>query len=603
MRKNIQKFAAFLKVAWKVSPKFFFTVAFGSLMGLAQVLVNVTLPKYLVDELTGGKNTEILLLWGGAIVAANLLFAFFNNLVKRSMAVQSSYVNDKMQQALGEKLMNVSFSCLENPYYLDLKERATFVINNQGVVPSLVETTVGFLKNALTVAGLLALLVAFSPVLVVFLALTIAAMLAANASFSGYMTRFFQELIPVNRRYGYYVDFCFTDKVQKDIRLYDMCDMLVGSVKNANDTINTWYTEFWHKRGRMTGLFGLINNLQAALVYGYTGLRAFSKTLGPRITLGSFTMYVSAALSFTSAVTETGMQLTRLAQNLSYLEPFMELMALPDESARAGEPFPETVESIEFKNVSFRYSGAEAPVLEGVSFKIEKGEKISVVGLNGAGKTTLVKLLCRLYEPASGSIFLNGRNIIEYGSEGYRKRIAAVFQDYKLFDFTIEENITCGEADSARAMELVGQVGLKERVEGLKNGIYSLFGKAYDPEGIELSGGENQKVAIARALYREASLIILDEPTSALDPLAEAEIYEHFNSLVGDKTALYISHRMSSSVFCDRVLVLENGAVRDFDTHQNLMKKTGSLYYRLFEAQAENYRTEALQGPGGEAAG
>ncbi|MCE5236583.1 MAG: ABC transporter ATP-binding protein [Clostridiaceae bacterium] len=603
MRKNVEKFAAFLKVAWKVSPKFFFTVAFGSLIGLAQVLVNVTLPKYLVDELTGSKSAEALLLWGGAIVAANLLFAFINNLVKRSMTVQSSYVNDKMQQALGEKLMNVAFSCLENPYYLDLKERASFVINNQGVVPSLVETTVGFLKNVLTVAGLLALLVAFSPVLVVLLALTIAAMLAANASFSGYMTRFFQELIPVNRRYGYYFDFCFNDKVQKDVRLYDMCDMLVGSVKNANDTINTWYTEFWHKRGRMTGLYGMINNLQAALVYGYTGLRAFSQALGPKITLGSFTMYVSAALSFTSAVTETGMQLTRLAQNLSYLEPFMELMALPDESVRAGGPFPETVESIEFKDVSFRYPGADVLVLEGVSFKVEKGEKISVVGLNGAGKTTLVKLLCRLYEPASGSILINGRDIFEYDSDSYRKRIAAVFQDYKLFDFTIEENITCGEADSARAMELVGQVGLKERVEGLKNGLRSLFGKAYDPEGIELSGGENQKVAIARALYREASLIILDEPTSALDPLAEAEIYEHFNSLVGDKTAFYISHRMSSSVFCDRVLVLENGAVRDFDTHQNLMKKIGSLYYKLFEAQAENYRVEAARGSCGGAAG
>ncbi len=204
--------------------------------------------------------------------------------------------------------------------------------------------------------------------------------------------------------------------------------------------------------------------------------------------------------------------------------------------------------------------------------------------------------MCRLYKPTSGTIFINGRDIFCYDNESYRRRIAAVFQDYKLFDFTIEENVTCGEAreDTARAMELMEKVGMKEKVESLKNGIRSLFGKAYDPEGVEMSGGQNQKVAIARALYKNASLIILDEPTSALDPLAEAEIYEHFNSLVGEKTALYISHRMSSSVFCDRVLVLENGVVRDFDTHQNLMKKTDSLYCKLFEAQAENYRVERV---------
>lgn len=594
MRRNIHKLAAFFRLSYKVSPSYIVLVVLNTVIGFLQVLSNVLLPKFLVDELTGAKDISMLLLFGGLIVLANVFFAFLTNTMKRFMSVKNELVNDRMMRALGKKIMNVEFSHLETPYYLDLKERAAFVLTNQGVLSSLVDTAANTVKNVFTVAGLLVVLLTFSPFLVLFLVFTIVLTVLINASFTKYQTNFFQELIPVNRRYGYYFGLCFDEKLQKDVRLYDMGEMMVHSVARENNTINTWFSSFWHKLGNIQGLYGIINDLQAAIVYGYTGLRALSSMLGPQISLGSFTMYISAAISFTTAVTQTGEQFVRLWQNLAYLEPFMELMALPDESEQKGEPFPETVASIEFKDVSFCYPGSDKLVLDGISFIIHQGEKISVVGLNGAGKTTLVKLLCRLYKPNSGSILINGRDIFSYDNEGYRARIAAVFQDYKLFDFTIEENVTCGEAgeDSARAMELIDKVGLKEKIESLPNGMRSLFGKSYDPEGIEMSGGQNQKVAIARALYKDASLIILDEPTSALDPLAEAEIYEHFNALVGEKTALYISHRMSSSVFCDRVLVIENGAVHDFDKHINLMQKTDSLYYKLFMAQADNYRIE-----------
>ena len=171
------------------------------------------------------------------------------------------------------------------------------------------------------------------------------------------------------------------------------------------------------------------------------------------------------------------------------------------------------------------------------------------------------------------------------------EKIAVIFQDYKLFAFTIGENITCEEYnEDKKVMRLIKEVGLEEKINSLPNGLNSLMGKAYDNEGIELSGGEEQKVAIARALYKDAPLIILDEPTSALDPLAEAEIYEHFNTMVEGKTAIYISHRMSSSTFSDKILLIENGKVVDFDSHVNLMKKEESLYYKLFMAQAVNYQ-------------
>ena len=245
------------------------------------------------------------------------------------------------------------------------------------------------------------------------------------------------------------------------------------------------------------------------------------------------------------------------------------------------------------ENLSFSYDGNKQ-VLTNISMQIKPGEKIAIVGLNGAGKSTLVKLICRMYQADSGEILINGRNIYEYDYTSYMDTISAVFQDYRIFNFTIAENISCQakDCDVAEVKRLIREVGLEEKVKELPLGMESRFGKDYDEDGIEMSGGQAQKIAIARALYKKASMVILDEPASALDPIAEAEIYEKFNSLVEEKTAIYISHRMSSSVFCDKILIIDGGTVADFDTHESLMKKTESLYYKLFMSQAENYKLE-----------
>lgn len=370
-----------------------------------------------------------------------------------------------------------------------------------------------------------------------------------------------------------------------------MQDMLTDRVYRYNEEINRWFTRFSIKTGKFLGYYRLINIFQSALAYAYVGFRVLSDRLGPQISIGSFSMYVNAAIQFTTVTVSLGESIMNIIQNLGYLEPFMIFMELPDEVHTGKVPFTCEIETIEFDNVSFRYPKSNQMVLENVSFTIRKGEKISVVAPNGAGKTTLVKLLCRLYRPTTGVIRINGRDIFEYEHQSYMKQIAAVFQDYKLFAFSIEENVTCKPCvGDERALMIMKDVGLYETIQSLPQNMASFYGKAYDESGVELSGGEGQKLAIARALYKDASLIILDEPTSALDPLAEAEVYEHFNDLVGNQTAIYISHRMSSSMFCDKILVIDKGRVVDFDHHQQLMKKTDGLYYRLFKAQAQNYQ-------------
>lgn len=590
---NFKKLKMLFSISWRISPSYIIFLILNIFVNSGKVFINVILPKFLIDELVGNKDIERLILFGVLIVLSNVVFSFLSNTMKRIMDVKNVYMDNMMDREMAKKIANVEFSYLENPYYLDLKERAAFAAKTQGAMRNLLNSTANALTNLATIIGLIAIMFTLSWILILLLVVSIIIALLIYRLFMDYQMKFFQDIIPVNRKYGYYINQCSNEKLQKDIRLYDMNKMLTDRVTEYNKEINEWFTGYYEKQGKFMAIYGIINDLQVAISYGYVGLRVITDKLGSRIGLGSFSMYVNAAINFTKSTTDLGNQVLTIIQMLGYLDPFMEFMSLPDECQTEGNiKLERDIESIEFRNVSFKYPRSEKAVLDNISFKINKGEKISIVGLNGAGKTTLVKLICRLYKPTKGEIIVNGHNIFDYDYKSYMKRIAAVFQDYKLFNFTIEENITCKEIneDTEKALNILEEVGLKDKIDSLPDGIKSLFGKAYDEKGIEMSGGESQKIAIARALYKDASLVILDEPTSALDPIAEADIYENFNNLVGDKTAIYISHRMSSSIFCDRILVIDGGKIVDYDTHKNLMEKKDSLYYKLYNAQAVNYQ-------------
>ncbi len=599
----MKKLLHFLKLAWSVSPFYLILLVLNALCEAAKTIINIVLPMFLIDELTSGQDISKVLLFGGLIVFNNVGMQLLANTFKRFMEVESVKTSEGMEKLMSEKIMNLEYSYLENPYYLDLKERAAFTIQNQGAIAGLINHGAQVLSNGATLIGLIGILLSLGPVLFIVLVIGIVICILIYAGVSKDQTNFMQELIPINRRFGYYFNLAFGKEVQKDIRLYGMSDMIGNRIVDfSNDTCDIFEKLMVRLQGAM-GKMAAVGEGLAAFSYAYVGLRTLGTSLGPQISLGGLTMYVSAAINFSSMVIAFGESIISMFQFLSWLDPYMEFMTLTEETMETGkEAFEGAVESIEFRDVTFTYPGAEAPVLKSVSFSIQRGEKISIVGLNGAGKSTLVKLICRMYQADSGEILVNGKNIYDYDYLSYMNTISAVFQDYRLFNFSIAENISCQgeEGDEKELARLIKEVGLAEKIKELPLGMASRFGKDYDEDGIEMSGGQGQKIAIARALYKKASMVILDEPASALDPIAEAEIYEKFNSLVEEKTAIYISHRMSSSVFCDRILLLENGRVADFDTHENLMQKTDSLYYKLFQSQAENYRLEAYYGEAGD---
>lgn len=583
----------FVKQVWKVSPAYVLLILLNGLIGGGKIILNMVLPMFLIDELTGGREVKKLILFGACIVANNVIMTFITDSLQKYRDVKDEWVQNVMVEKLGERIMNLEYSYLENTYYLDLKERAIFAVQNQSAIVAIITLIANTVQGVITLAGLMVILFTLGPVLMTAIAIGVVLMILIVKAASGTMVALMNRIIPINRIFGYYAGVAADKPAQKDLRLYHMDKLVTEKIRQSNETTCDEFDVANRKMGLANGANGVITEFISAFTYGYVGIRTISDMFGSRITLGSLTMYVSSAITFSSTIIQFGENLIGLWQNSQFLVPYQEFMALKEETIEdGGVPMDDIVETLEFRNVSFTYPKAEKPVLKNVSFAVKKGEKISIVGLNGAGKSTLVKLICRMYKADSGEILVNGRDIYDYDYLSYMNVISAVFQDYKLFNFTIEENISCREsgADENRVNYLIDEVGMREKIDTLPEGIHSRFGKEYDEDGVELSGGQGQKIAIARALYKKASMVILDEPASALDPIAEAEIYEKFNSLVEDKTAIYISHRMSSSVFCDRILIIDGGTVSDFDTHENLMKKTDSLYYKLFTSQAENYK-------------
>lgn len=302
-----------------------------------------------------------------------------------------------------------------------------------------------------------------------------------------------------------------------------------------------------------------------------------------KITIGTFSQMLSAGSTLHDSMQGMIWNMQEIVKRTGYAYEYVKFMNYPPAIEKGEHPVADRPHTIEFRNVSFTYPNTDVKVLDNVNITLHPGEHLSVVGLNGAGKTTFIKLLCRLYDTTGGEILLDGVNIREYDYNEYMALFSPVFQDFKLFAFSMRENIILdNDCEEEALLSLTSQIGLNIKTDTI------LF-KAFDENGVEPSGGEQQKIAIARALFKKAPVVILDEPTAALDPVAEYDIYRQFDTLVGQKTAIYISHRLSSCRFCDRIAVFSEGRIMEYGTHEELVRKDGGIYAEMFAAQAEYY--------------
>lgn len=342
-----------------------------------------------------------------------------------------------------------------------------------------------------------------------------------------------------------------------------------------------------------SAIASIIIGLANVVCYLYVAAKALFGAFG----VGSIVQYVTVLSQLGKGLQELMFILSDNEVYCTHLEKLFAYLDIPNHMYQGSltvEKRDDNEYFIEFRNVSFKYPNTNMYVLKHINLKFKVGEKLAVVGMNGSGKTTFIKLMCRLYDPTEGEILLNGVNIQKYDYDEYMSIFSMVFQDFRLFSFSLGQNISASASyDSEKVMKNLEKVGFDERLKSMPNNLETFLYKDFDTDGVEISGGEAQKIALARALYKDAPFIILDEPTAALDPLSEYEIYSKFNEIAGDKTAIYISHRLASCRFCDTIIVFHAGEVIQKGNHKELLADSNGKYYELWNAQSQYYTAQS----------
>lgn len=578
--------------AFKVAKKEMLYIIMGGLLSAAMLFINLFVPKLIIDNI-GTSTPSQLLIYGAMLVLANLLFSKLPGLIQEAVHNSWDTIYINIRDHMADKTLKLKFEDMENPAIVSIKENADFINRTNAPVINFISNSVNFIISLLKLALITGIALSFSPLMTALMIIIALVQVKMSQNIMVLMKNFMGGVSEVNRIFAAFFGILGNDLKQMDVRMFNSEELITHNLQDFSGKINSNYKIMRKKMAKNISLMGVLNVLIIAISYIYTGLRTIGVLGEEKLGLGSFYLYSSALAMFNTNFFDMIKSLSFMNSSAAMIKPLYDYMNLEEEEASDSDKESlKAIDKIEFKNVSFKYPASEANVLNDISFEIHRGEKISIVGLNGAGKTTIIKLLCGFYTANAGQILINDKPIDSYKKKDLQENISAVFQDYHLFNFTIGENISSDPTyDKAKVEKIISDLNLTERVAKAKDGVDSLVGVG-NLEGERFSGGERQKIAIGRALYKDADLVILDEPTSALDPESEAEIYENFAKLVHDKTSIFISHRMSSSVFCDKILLLNNSRVEAFDSHKNLMKNTDSLYYKLFTTQQENYLIE-----------
>lgn len=596
----------------RVTPQHFPVLTLYCLFGAITPYVTVFFSARVLTELATLRRAEILWRW----VLAGVLCTGFAAVAKAALHRRcNTLLNDlygRKEMLFVHKIFRLDYSELDKQENHDLREQIKQNEQWSGWglmhVPQLYSGAVtgllGLLSGtALTVSLFTApvpnsagwLVVLNDPIFALVLAagILIISILAGRLSARAMQCwgDFSEEATFGNRRFGHF-GFLGRDKQRAiDIRMNDQ-QRLVRAYWSGGSVFGVHGVFAKAARGKMgvyASLGVCITTLTTGMIYLFTCLKA----LGGAFDVGSCTQYIGAATAMVTNVFALTDMIGTLKANTPYLEKTFAFLDIPNsmyQGSLTTEKRSDRRYEVEFRDVSFRYPGSDIWALRHVNMKFKVGKRLAIVGENGSGKTTFIKLLCRLYDPQEGQILLNGIDIRKYRYDDYMGIFSVVFQDFQLICQPLGNNVAGSmEYDRDRVKKALIDAGFADRLAAMEKGLDTMLYKNLSEDGVEVSGGEAQKIAIARALYKDAPFIILDEPTAALDPIAEAEIYSKFDEIAGDKTAIYISHRLSSCKFCDEIAVFHEGAVVQQGSHAELLADRGGKYYALWNAQAQYY--------------
>lgn len=608
----------FAKFAWKKLPIYYFYILLSVIVNTAGPFVSIIGSKYLINEIVYEQNRNIgmIIFWVAFICIGTYLYAVVGKFANE----KQNYCNDRfdrmLQMEISFNTMQMKFEYTENSEMLDSVNKAGRAFEQTNLIQGLTDGIVGLISNILVLAGVMYIVVNCSVWLLIPVFLSFVINTYMTMKTTKLKENYFSEAMEIDRVVDYYLDELTTGEYAKDIRIYNADNMIIDNQKEQStkqyNLSKRSMKKIWNNE-KISITSTEICNIAVYIILGVN-------TLTGKITIGDFSSLTQAVIKFTEALYNISRGLMGLKYTASILKYYLDYIEKAEidikyeKSKNAEVPNVNDGVSIEFKNVSFKYPNTDVYILKNINTSIHPGEHLSIVGKNGAGKTTFIKLLCRLYEVTEGEILVNGVNINDIEYSKYLDLLSVVFQDYRLMAFSIKDNIDMGQNKYAngdmeqkeyangdmeqnkysnvenKINELCKIVEIDGWINSLENKQNTNLYKMFDESGVEPSGGQAQKLAIVRALYKDAPVVVLDEPTAALDPIAEFEVYNNFDKLVGGKTAVYISHRLSSCRFCDRIIVFDGGTIIEDGSHDKLMENTNGFYFNMYNTQAKHYQ-------------
>lgn len=562
----------------------------GSLLMGVITLLGVVFPKVILDQIERQADMKefiiIVAVFCGTMILANVLHQLLvSNLEPRLTKIGLGLTNSVLQ-----KIFRTDYENLENPEYLNLRERAAGVQYSWGSVNGILRRgNLIITQFGLALSSAIAILVLNPLVVIALFVLAYASYKILDNTMKEDREKYNIAMQTTFRKLRYMDSTALNFDYAKDIRLFGMSGWFRLIYDDLNRKLFKSNSEHHNRWIFCDAKMNLLVLLQMLILYGWL----VYMVLVNGMSIGNFTLYIGLVNTFTANVTGLFFIMSFFVRNKLEVDDYRTYMEWPEKDCK-GAIVDIDLEQYEFtfENVSFKYPGQDSYALKNVNLTIHTGMKLAVVGINGAGKTTFTKLLMRLYEPTEGRILLNGTDIREYDREQYFHIFAPVFQNIETFAFPIWKNVSLkveAETDKARVEKALGRSGLDTKVGQFAKGMDTEVQKIFHEDGINFSGGERQRLAMARALYKEGKVVVLDEPTAALDALAEDRMYQEFSDMVRGKTSIFISHRLSSTRFCDEIILFEDGEIIEKGTHEELLTIRGS-YANMYDLQAQYYK-------------
>ena len=582
------------------------SVTVQSIVSSLKPFINILFTAKIINLLSDGKDFKTVMLYITIAVSINFILFFLDSFLDEYSQNLRNLLLNKENKKVASKLFRTEYQKLENSEYKELIHKHDEAEKSRwSRFPYFVWTTYRFLNGLFTL--IISVIIIFPLLKVgftktgdtffekpIFLITIISAILAMAVIILLVAVNINKSYLKANESYAELdrIFYSFLDifgdyRTGKEIRIYKEQNLIdsIATSKILTDGEKTLRKISMHtaKASSFVAILGAVVGFGVYLFIGIKGLLGL-------FSIGSLVLYCGSFMQIINGIMMMANTFGKLQEIIPLAKRYFEILDTKDEMTYGDKVLDLSGGfEIEFKNVSFKYPGAENYALQNVNLKIKNGEHLAVVGRNGSGKTTFIKLMCRLYDVTDGKILLNGANIKEYTKDSIINLYSVVFQDFKIFSVSLKDNI-CANSDfeSDRFYACLENANIKDRAERLPNKENTYLYKDLDENGVEISGGEAQKLALARALYKDAPIVILDEPTAALDPIAENEIYSHFNSFVENKTTIYISHRLSSCQFCDNIVVFDNAKIVECGSHQTLINNNGE-YTDLWNAQVKYY--------------